>query len=186
MAAIQGLREQIADEFDEVDENVSYTHEQETHENLHEPSVSPASSYSSEYSSSESLISERAEFIKQESLDTSSSGSSSPESTCYERAECIKREDFGSSSSELSSPESTVSPCPGCVEGEGSGPTSVESPSVHPLQRLASRSPTPFAMSQASNLRAQSLKRCASAMDDADADDTIQPNTLRRSTRMRR
>ncbi|KAG9514031.1 hypothetical protein KCV07_g8416, partial [Aureobasidium melanogenum] len=156
------------DEVGAVDEGTLYNNDGRAREHLYRASVSPASS-SSESSSSESS-SDRFECpgcIKRESPESSSSSS-------------------GSSSSELSSPGSITFERPEIIKRERSGSTSVESHSVQPLERLASRSPTPLAISQASIPRLQAPKRDASAMDDADAEDTNQPNTLRRSTRMRR
>ncbi|KAG9714854.1 hypothetical protein KCU73_g16095, partial [Aureobasidium melanogenum] len=162
------------DEVGAVDEGTLYNSDGRAREHLYRASVSPASS-SSESSSSESSSDgfECPGCIKRESPESSSSSCSSSSSS-------------GSSSSELSSPGSIAFERPEIIKRESSGSTSVESHSVQPLERLASRSPTPLAISQASTPRPQAPKRRASAMDDADAEDTDQPNTLRRSTRMRR
>ncbi|KAH0382707.1 hypothetical protein KCU92_g6042, partial [Aureobasidium melanogenum] len=157
------------DEVGAVDEGALYNNDGRAREHLYRASVSPASS-SSESSSFESSSDgfECPGCIKRESPESSSSSSS------------------GSSSSELSSPGSIAFERPEIIKRESSGSTSVESHSVQPLDRPASRSTTPLATSQASTPRPQAPKRRASAMDDADAEDTNQPNTLRRSTRMRR
>ncbi|KAH0019632.1 hypothetical protein KCU78_g6725, partial [Aureobasidium melanogenum] len=157
------------DGFGAVDEGTLYNNDGRTREHLYRASVSPASS-SPESSSSESSSDgfECPGCIKRESPESSASSSSE------------------SSSSELSSPGSMAFERPEIIKRESSGSASVESHSVRPLERLASRSPTPLAISQASTPRPQAAKRHASAMDDADAEDTNQSNTLRRSTRMRR
>lgn len=156
------------DGVDAADEGTLYNNDGRAREHLYRASVSAASS-SPESSSSESSSDgfECPGCIKRESPESSSSSSES-------------------SSSELSSPGSMAFEGPEIIKRESSGSTSVESHSVQPLERLASRSPTPLAVSQASTPRPQAPKRHASAMDDADAEDTNQPNTLRRSTRMRR
>lgn len=147
------------DGFGAVDEGTLYNNDGRTREHLYRASVSPASS-------SDGF--ECPGCIKRESPESSASSSSE------------------SSSSELSSPGSMAFERPEIIKRESSGSASVESHSVRPLERLASRSPTPLAISQASTPRPQAAKRHASAMDDADAEDTNQSNTLRRSTRMRR
>jgi hypothetical protein len=75
-------------------------------------------------------------------------------------------------------PESTV---------ETSEPTSVDEtpPPVYTIVQIAERLPTPFASSTGRGPQAPRRRRPASTMEDANEDDTMRGNTLRRSTRRR-